>query len=290
MQPRGARDEVGAALRLGQPHTFYRSGCRPWLSAWDSARTRHRALSWRTCVRTRPRLGLISASAAQALRNAAAGSPPRMITGWSEPAVWRHRVDRRKIVELHFIASASNLGSIGRFGILSHSMVGALPHTSVANQSVQSTRAGKSVPGQRQLHDYANLYFDARNSMMYVLRHGDQRRQDLVVVRVSPTVLDFAGVIVTDGNAASVTTRFYDAVTQIGVLDPEPIFALSWNDPDPFIKAEKKRQRSAEVLVPDQVHPSLLIGCYVERPEYTPWCNQELPGLPVEVNPRVYFC
>ncbi len=55
------------------------------------------------------------------------------------------------------------------------------------------------------MHSYANLYFDARNPMMYCLL--DQ--PDLIVVRVSSEVLDIPNSVVTDGNAASGVTRFY---------------------------------------------------------------------------------
>lgn len=203
--------------------------------------------------------------------------------------LWSGTVRRHEIRELHYITSIRNVRSIAQHGIRCHNRMIGMNHVSVANSEVQEIRARKTIAGNAKLHDYANLYFDARNPMMYVLRQVD-RRDDLIVVRVSPTVLDAVGTVVTDGNAATVTTRFYDPRYQLTMLDRERICALSWNDPDPFVKAEKKRQRCAEVLVPDEVAPSLLIGCYVERIEHLPMCRKELPGLRVEVNTHVFFC
>jgi hypothetical protein len=192
--------------------------------------------------------------------------------------------------ELHFITSVRNLASIATAGIRCHNDMLGLEHVSVADLEVQTIRATKRVPAKQQrLHDYTNLYFDARNAMMWILRQV-KRRNDLVVLRVSPDVLDIAHTIVTDGNAASTTTRFYDPITQLELLDHSSIHAVSWNDPDPFVKAEKKRQRCAEVLVPQLVPPSMLTGCYVELPGHVAKCEADLLDVPVEVKPYVFFC
>jgi ssDNA thymidine ADP-ribosyltransferase, DarT len=197
-------------------------------------------------------------------------------------------MNRGDIAELHFITSGSNLRTIGQHGILSNTQIRQIPHTSVAKPGVQDIRAGKIVPGQRPLHQYANLYFDARNPMMYLLR-CIHVRTDLVVVRVSPRVLDLPGTVVTDGNAATATTRFLDPKWQLEELDQDRVRALSWNHADPFIKAEQKRQRCAEVLVPDKVPPNMLLGCYVEHAEHVQLCHNHIPNFPVEVNSHVYF-
>jgi ssDNA thymidine ADP-ribosyltransferase, DarT len=72
-------------------------------------------------------------------------------------------MDRSRVEELHYITSSHNLASIHVRGILSHTRTKAIEHVSVASEEVQNRRAKKRVPGQRLLHHYANLYFDARN-------------------------------------------------------------------------------------------------------------------------------
>ena len=145
-------------------------------------------------------------------------------------------MDRDEVAELHFITSIDNLGSILMRGILSHNRAARLQHRSVASEDVQDIRRGKSVPGGSSLHSYANLYFDARNPMMYCLLH----REDLVVVRVSADVLDIPDTVVTDGNAASAGTRFYPAPEGLRHLNPELIFARYWTDSDYWQMKEKK--------------------------------------------------
>jgi hypothetical protein len=71
-------------------------------------------------------------------------------------------------------------------GILSHEQAGRLPHHSVAMQPVQDRRDQKHVPGGVKLHQYANLYFHARNPML----HKRLSEVDgLSVLRVSTEVL-----------------------------------------------------------------------------------------------------
>src|SRR5689334_2999916 len=153
---------------------------------------------------------------------------------------------RTRVAELHYITPIENIGTILEYGILSHNLAERIPHQSVALAEVQERRQGKRVPGGRPLHDYANLYFDARNPMMFLRKDG---WRDLMVVRVSPTVLDLEGVAITDGNAASDGTRFYAAPGGVVELDETAVYAEWWTDPDPWMKQEKKRMRCAEVLV-----------------------------------------
>jgi hypothetical protein len=194
-------------------------------------------------------------------------------------------MDRDEVKELHFITSIDNLDSILMRGILSHNRAARLVHRSVASELVQDRRRGKSVPGGRSLHSYANLYFDARNPMMYCL----QDMRDLIVVRVSPDVLDIPDTVVTDGNAASGPTRFYPSPEGLANLDSTRIFAWSWNDSDSWVKIEKKRVRNAEVLVPNLVPSDYIEGCYVDTQKKRNACLafEDLPA--VDVRREIFF-
>jgi ssDNA thymidine ADP-ribosyltransferase, DarT len=181
-----------------------------------------------------------------------------------------------------------NLPTIYQHGILCHNLMQGRPHRSIASSEVQDRRTGKSVPGGLELHDYANLYFDARNPMMYLVRRV-WNVHDVVVVRVAHEVLDLPGVVVTDGNAASHTTEFHDPVMELHLLDKGRIFAISWNVADEFDKAERKRQRCSEVLVPGAVSPTMLRGLFVEAGVQAEVCRAAFPGWAVEVRPDVFF-
>lgn len=61
----------------------------------------------------------------------------------------------------------ANLPSVMEKGILSYEKVAKIEHSSTALQPVQDKRDQKHVPGGLKLHQYANLYFHARNPMMF---------------------------------------------------------------------------------------------------------------------------
>lgn len=196
------------------------------------------------------------------------------------------RVERGFVLELHYITPIANLASIATEGIMSHRLADAVDHESVADGNVQDLRRDKHVPGGRALHDYANLYFDARNPMMYKRLN---RRNELAVVRVHPDVLDLPGTVITDGNAASNATRFYPSPTGLTGLDRDKVYAEYWTDVDPWVMWEKKRQRCAEVLVLDRVPCRFLLGCHVCTESASYLCRQAAPHLDVAVNKVVYF-
>jgi hypothetical protein len=194
---------------------------------------------------------------------------------------------RDEVKELHFITSIENLGSVLARGILSHDGASRVSHKSVALEDVQDRRRGKLVPNGGRLHGYANLYFHARNPMMYYLVCQDY--DDLVVIQVSSAVLDLPDTVLTDGNAASAGTRFYPSPDGLENLDSQLIFARYWADTDYWTHQERKRARNAEVLVPNLVSSNYIRGCYVDTPRKRASC-EELDDLPaVTFNREIFF-
>ena len=110
----------------------------------------------------------------------------------------------------------SNTASILEYEILSHSIADRLPHDSVADPEVQKRRSAKKVPNGRDLHDYANLYFNGRNSMMYSITKS-QGVDEICLLRVDVAVLDLPGTVVTDSNAASGHAKFSDPTTGLSL-------------------------------------------------------------------------
>ena len=133
-----------------------------------------------------------------------------------------------RVTELHCIMPIGNLASVMQQGILSHEHAAKLKHHSVAMQPVQDRRDKKQVPGGLKLHQYANLYFHARNPMMFK-RRG--QASDLCVLRVSTLVLTLPGTVISDQNAASDYVRFL-APRQWQVLDFDAIYAMDWRHPN----------------------------------------------------------
>ncbi|HWP37886.1 MAG TPA: DUF4433 domain-containing protein [Gemmatimonadales bacterium] len=195
-------------------------------------------------------------------------------------------MDRADLTELHYITPIANVASICRMGILSHARAQAVNHVSVAMPEIQGRRANVRVPGGRPLHEYVNLYICARNPMMY--RRSD-RHQELCVLRVSTHVLDLPGVVVVSGNASSGYVRFGAGAAGLALVDRVLTFAEYWTDPDPITYYEKKSAKCAEVLVPDVVQPSYLLGAYVSDAVGLAALNALSLAIPVQVNAHLFF-
>jgi ssDNA thymidine ADP-ribosyltransferase, DarT len=195
-------------------------------------------------------------------------------------------MERSRVRELHFITPIVNLPSIMDRGILCYELAKQLPHASVADEQVQGRRDNKQVPNGRKLHEYANTYFDARNPMMYKRL---SQRGELAVVRVSPEILDLQGAVIADGNAAASATRFDRSPEGLRMLDENRVYAHYWTDQDIWSYYEKKRQRCAEVLVPNLIAPDFLIGCYVCNGKAIKSCTDIVPTLGAEVKKHVFF-
>lgn len=190
-----------------------------------------------------------------------------------------------RVTEFHNIMPLENLASVLMNGIVSHEGAAALPHRSVAMQQVQNLRDAKQVPQGLRLHQYANLYFHARNPMMYV-RRGEAG--SLCVLRVSINVLQLAGVVLADRNASSGYARFL-APHQIDLLPYDWVYALDWTDPDEITGWRKKAARCAEVLVPHRVDPAYIQGAYVRDQVVAEQIRRIAPQLPLTINAHLFF-
>lgn len=148
----------------------------------------------------------------------------------------------------HNIMPISNIPSVIAHGILSNEQAAQFQHSSVAMNEVQLKREKVKIPNGLELHQYANLYFDARNPMMY-------KRQDeeICVLKISDSILNIPDVILSDQNAASQYARFYEPSIGIEKLNYAMIYAVSWTDNDYISYLRKKASKCAEVLVPNKV-------------------------------------
>lgn len=192
-----------------------------------------------------------------------------------------------RVRELHSIMPIANIASVMAHGILSHDQAVRLEHANVSMADVQDRRARKSVPGGLRLHEYANLYFCARNPMMY--RRQDERSR-LCVLRVDRRVLDLAGVVLTTGNAASKYSRFLPSPAGLRAIAFDDVFADYWTDEDPFEQMRKKSTKCAEVLVPHRVDPGFITGAYVSGETGRDTLTATGFGLPITVNANMFFC
>ena len=75
-----------------------------------------------------------------------------------------------KIREFHNIMPISNMSSVLEHGILSHERAKKVSHQDVSLSVIQARRQRVTLPDGLPLHQYANLYFHARNPMLYRLQ------------------------------------------------------------------------------------------------------------------------
>ena len=179
-----------------------------------------------------------------------------------------------------------NIPSVLRLGILSNERAAKVPHYSVALEVVQERRDLKNVPGGLKLHQYANLYFHARNPMLF-------KRKDsaatLCVLRVSTEVRHIDGVVFADRNASSDYVRFLHP-RQEGLLDYDAIFAMDWRHANDHIAYYRHRsQKCAEVLVPHSVVPRFLTGAYTVDEAAATNLQSLGFGLPININSELFF-
>ncbi|NGO51054.1 DarT ssDNA thymidine ADP-ribosyltransferase family protein [Allomesorhizobium camelthorni] len=153
-----------------------------------------------------------------------------------------------RVTELHCIMPMGNIDSVLTHGVLSYERAAKLKHHSVAMQPIQDRRDQKQVPGGLKLHQYANLYFHARNPMLFKRRAG---AADLCVLRVSTEVFGLDGTVISDQNAASDYVRFLHP-RQWKLLDFDDIYAMDWTHPgDQVAYWRHKARKCAEVLLPN---------------------------------------
>jgi hypothetical protein len=191
-----------------------------------------------------------------------------------------------RVTELQCIMPMGNIASVLQHGVLSYERAAQLPHRSVALQPVQDRRDKKHVPGGLKLHQYANLYFHARNPMLHK-RLAEVA--DLCVLRVSTEVLALPGTVITDQNAASDYVRFL-APAQWQLMAWDDIFALDWRHPgDQIAYWRHKSRKCAEILVPHRVDVQYVSGAYVVDAA----AQVRLAGLgctlPIVINPVLFF-
>ncbi|MEH2024886.1 DarT ssDNA thymidine ADP-ribosyltransferase family protein [Nostoc sp.] len=165
------------------------------------------------------------------------------------------------IKSLYYITHIENLPSILQRGILSHKKVEELgvSYTPIYDSGIVSKRKDKFTPAKSSLWEYANLYFQPRNPMMYRVVHEKDKR-DIAVIGVKPDVLAAAGGLITDGNAANDPTQFFAIKEGREILQKQWKIIQNewWNELD-----GSKRKIMAECLVPKQISPELVHSIFV---------------------------
>ncbi len=194
-------------------------------------------------------------------------------------------IEDNDIKFLYHITSRSHLQSICRFGILSHNKVREKEkiREDISLPGVQSRRERKIIDN-KSLHEYACLYFDARNPMLYKVQ---KEYDDIVILAVDKMVLLEKSTIYSDGNAAADNSIFYSGTEFLNRLNWSKINADYWTDSffnyshDELSVEERSRIKCAEILVYPKVRPERIKAAICNTKQNHDFCifitNQKFP-------------
>lgn len=203
------------------------------------------------------------------------------------------KLDPQKLTKIPFgglfyTAHIDNLKSIFELGILSHNLAHSkgLVNEDISNKQVNErrNRIVDSLGGN--IHDFAPLYFNPRNPMLFVLcKQMDKSK--LVLLKVNPHILLTENVAFSDGNAAVRTTNFYKNIEDFNKLNWEVIKNEYWtNHPD------GKRIKCSEVLVQNKIPMYYITDLYTYNQDSLEKILPLFPnhlGIKVSINSRLYF-
>lgn len=201
-------------------------------------------------------------------------------------------MSRKHIKGLYYITHINNLASILQYGILSHREVETqnVAFTPVYNENIVHNRKERLTPDQRSLWDYANLYFQPRNPMLYKVLNEKSTRE-IVILGVKPQVLDTKGAFIALGNAAHSQTEIVDVATGRKAITGEfwPIIHSDWWKPEDGTK----RKIMAECLIPHVIAPTAIHSIFVAHPSVADTVRSIIAEIPrsveVVIEPHLFF-
>jgi O-acetyl-ADP-ribose deacetylase (regulator of RNase III) len=199
---------------------------------------------------------------------------------------------RAPLKELYYITHINNLPSILKRGILSHELVKAenVPFISIYADDIVAKRRERKTPDGRSLWSFANLYFQARNPMLYkvVFFSESTDANDIAVLGVQMSILNRPDIFISTGNAVSASSVILPAREGKKALSQirKDIDKEYWTE-----ESGSKRKIMAECLVPGIIPPELITEIYVASHEAADKVRPmvEKFGLSVVHHPSMFF-
>lgn len=189
----------------------------------------------------------------------------------------------------YYITHIENLRSILSKGIFSHQHIEdtGTDYKPIYDETIVGNRKLKSTPDGRSLWQFANVYFQPRNPMLYRVKN-EQGVDNLAIIELKPSIMTIPDIYITNGNAANTGTGFYR------VTEGTRIVSLMWN----IIRSEwwnsedgSKRKIMAECLVPKQIPPDYISSIFVASHEIAKKVQETVPLNQVLVipEPKMFF-
>jgi len=171
-------------------------------------------------------------------------------------------VKHQRVTGLFYITHIDNIPSLLEKGILSHEQIVSrnIQFTPIYDEGIVSNRRDIHTPDGRTLWNFTNLYFQARNPMLYRVLH-EKPENEIAVISVQPNVLGRPDIYVSTGNAAHSSSNILNTSEMKKALRQiirDTVGVEWWNDLD-----GSKRKIMAECLVPDMLPPDYIQSIYV---------------------------
>ena len=197
-----------------------------------------------------------------------------------------------KLKSLYYITHVDNLPSIFQQGILSYERietekVGSISIFNPTNKNTNKRRKISPQNNRKNLLNYANLFFQPRNPMMYRAIFEKSANQ-LAVLEVAATVLNEPETIIADGNATDELTQFYPGIQGLKKLQQqEKIIRSEW-----WKKSDgSKRKIMAECLVPGYIKPGYIRSVIIADEASRSWVHGNVDNSEIRIicQPDMFF-
>lgn len=193
---------------------------------------------------------------------------------------------------LYYITHFDNIPSILKWGILSHTMVQkkGINYAQVYNPNIVNNRSSITIEG-KSLWEFANLYFQPRNAMLYSLK---DKKGEIAIICIKKDILKKRNAYITTGNAASRESKIFPIQEGRNHLPKirDEIDKDWWK-----VEDGSKRKMMAELLVAESVPSNYIQGIYVASDKAREKLEQiiseteynDLPDIPISVEPKRFF-
>lgn len=165
----------------------------------------------------------------------------------------KYRVSWRGL-QFYYMTHIDNLKDILKYGILSHNQVieKGLHPKNISDEEIVNNRKDILV-GDKSLWDYSNVYFRVNNAMHYrVIKNIGA--ENIAIICINKAILKREGSKISDGNAASFETNFYNPGELKNILSKiGNKLKLEW-----WKNVNDKRQMMAEALILNSIPPGYI--------------------------------
>lgn len=191
---------------------------------------------------------------------------------------------------LYYITHVGNLESILNLGIYSNNLISQnrIKHFDLSDTEVQEIRGNKFIGNSVNLHDFVNLFFNPRNSMLYRLLDNNDP-YDICILEIDITVLNEMDAFVGDGIVAKCTTLARNSKEGLKLLHYDEVFRENWNDPNPYIKDMQRSKVSAEALIKNRVNVDKIKQVIVQDDYAKDLLSKYKINIPISVKPYLFF-